>query len=166
MSVNLFAWASIGENGKAVGGRKGDQTGREVKVAPLYDFGQNKTVRFRSKTRGRKAGEIAKWLAKCDSIGYNQSERATLYNLAKACDWDYIRLQRKLATTLTNCDCSSFVATIINLTYGKNKVPCFTTSTMVKSLPTANFKVLPYPPPKFRKGDMPLREGKHVIINV
>ena len=24
--ANLFAWASIGENGKAVGGKKGDQT--------------------------------------------------------------------------------------------------------------------------------------------
>ena len=31
--VNLFAWASIGENGKATGGKKGDQTKKEVKVA-------------------------------------------------------------------------------------------------------------------------------------
>ena len=33
---NFFAWASIGENGRGTGGKKGDQTGKEVKVGKLY----------------------------------------------------------------------------------------------------------------------------------
>ena len=51
---NLFAWASIGENGRGTGGKKGDQTGKEVKVGNYYDFGQNKVIRFKNPLRGRK----------------------------------------------------------------------------------------------------------------
>ena len=34
--ANLFAWASIGENGKAVGGVRGDQTGKELSIQNFY----------------------------------------------------------------------------------------------------------------------------------
>lgn len=168
---NLFAWASIGENGKATGGKPGDQTGREVKVGDYYDFGQDLCVRFVSVLRGRKAGKIAKELADNSSIGYNQNQRATLFDLAKKCDWNVDKLIKELKKTKVNCDCSSFVATVINLSYGKDMVTCFTTSTMVSNTSKRypkNFKtiLISDAKKKWHKGDMPLRAGKHVIINV
>ena len=171
MSKNLFAWASIGENGKATGGKPGDQTGREVKVGPYYNFGQNQCVRFKGLTRGRKAAKIAKQLAADNSIGYNQAERGTLYNLAMSCGWNQAKLLKALKTKKVNCDCSAFVATVINLAYGAAKVSCFTTATMVSQTADKypkNFSVLPIheAEAKWHKGDMPLKAGKHVIINV
>ena len=78
---NLFAWASIGENGKAVGGKKGDQTGREVKVGPYYNFGQNKCIRLRNKIRQRKLAKVARFLANSNVVGYNQYNRTSLHSV-------------------------------------------------------------------------------------
>lgn len=41
MLKNLFAWASIGSNGKVISDIAGDPNGREVKIGKYYDFGQN-----------------------------------------------------------------------------------------------------------------------------
>ena len=48
---NLFAWASIGENGKATGGKVGDQTGKEVKCGQIYDFGQTRVYRCKDREK-------------------------------------------------------------------------------------------------------------------
>ena len=40
MLKNLFAWASIGSNGKVVNDLAGDQNGKEVKIGEYYNFGQ------------------------------------------------------------------------------------------------------------------------------
>ena len=52
MSV-LCGYASIDERGKISGGKAGDQTGREVKTAPWYSFGQNIVLRFKSREKAR-----------------------------------------------------------------------------------------------------------------
>lgn len=165
---NLFAWASISENG-TVNGKKGDQTGSEVKVGKYYDFGQNKVIRFKSVDFGRKAGKIGKALAKNNAIGYSQADRSSLYNLAKKCGWNYDKLVEALKKVKVNCDCSSFVSTIINLTFGRQAVACCTTSTLVNAcnmvgefriINMSEFETMQH------KGDMPIKEGKHVIINV
>lgn len=170
-SKNLFAWASIDENGHARGGAAGDQTGREVRVGFYYDFGQNVCVRFTNRYTRKAAAIIAAALAECDNIGYDQGQRGTLYALAKANDWKIEKLLKALETKKVECDCSSFVATVINLAFEYPKVPCFTTATMldntVRKYPD-DFKQLTIreAEAKFYKGDMPLRPGHHVIINV
>lgn len=166
---NLFAWASIGENGKATGGKPGDQTGGEVKVGNYYWFGQDEVIRFKSVLKGRKAGKIAKALANNRAIGYNQAERHTLYNLAKACGWNYKKTVKALNNKKVNCDCSSFCSTVINLAFGKQMVGCCTTAMIVNAcLKTKKFKTMSvgYASEKWHKGDMPLKAGKHIIINV
>ena len=171
MSKNQFAWASIGENGKATGGKPGDQTGREVKVGEYYNFGQDRVIRFKSVLKGRKAAKIARQLAENPNIGYNQKERYSLYRLANDCKWNVSALIDALNIYPVNCDCSSFVATVINLTFGYKLVDCFTTATMEKNIysecPTY-FKGLTVAEAskKWHKGDMPLKAYKHVIINV
>lgn len=166
---NLYAWASIGENGKATGGKAGDQTGTEVKVGKYYDFGQDKCIRFNNVEIGKKCGKIAKELAKNKAIGYNQLQRYTLYNLAKKCGWNFEKLKQALKTTKVNCDCSSYGSTCVNLAFGKQVLSCCTTITLVNAcLNSTHFKVISIKKmlEKTCKGDMVIKEGKHVIINV
>lgn len=166
---NLFAWASIGENGRTVGGKPGDQTGREVKVGPYYYFGQDQVLRFRSVLNGRRAAKYAKSLAKNSAIGYNQNSRSMLFDMAEDCGWSMSKLKKRLKTQKVNCDCSSFASTVINLALGKRVVGCCTTVTIVSNaMPTGYFKLMHVgdASKKWHKGDMPLKAGKHIIINV
>lgn len=168
---NLFAWASIDERGRARGGKAGDQTGKEVKVGYYYDFGQEFVVRFKNRNTRTACACIAKSLAKNDNIGYDQDQRGTLYTLAGSCDWNIEKLLKKLTYTKVECDCSSFVATCINLAFEYKKVGCFTTATMlentVEKFPKDFKKIsVEEAEKKFYKGDMPCRPFHHVIINV
>lgn len=172
--ANKFAWASIGENGKATGGKRGDQTGKEVKVADYYNFGQNKVIRFKVRKYGKAAASIAKVIAKDDSAGYNQNDRGSLYAACAELGWNATKIKsaiKKGTFPKCNCDCSAFVATCINIAYGKKMVPCFTTATMeretVKKYPK-QFEVISVKKAEtgFLRGDCPLRAGHHVIINV
>lgn len=165
---NLFAWASIGENGKATGGKAGDQTGNEVKVGNYYDFGQMFVLRFKDVSHGREAAAIAKKLANNPSIGYNQNERGTLYSLAKDCKWDCDKLIAALKSKKVNCDCSSLAATVVNLAYHKKIVPCYTTATMSQASPSQYFKLIDIKTAKkeWHKGDLVFKPYKHVIINI
>lgn len=168
-NTNLYAWASIGENGKATGGKVGNQTGTEVKVGKYYEFGQDKCIRFKNVEIGKKCGKISKELAKNKAIGYNQLQRYTLYNLAKKCGWDFDKLKQALKTTKVNCDCSSFASTCVNLAFGKQVLSCCTTITLVNAcLNSTHFKVISIKKmlEKTCKGDLVIKEGKHVIINV
>lgn len=172
--VNLFAWASIGENGKATGGKKGDQTGKEVKVGNYYNFGQDKCIRFRNMLRGRKMAEVAKFLANDNSAGYNQSDRVSLFNACKAYGWNWKEIKKAIIAgnfPKCNTDCSSFYATCVNIVYGKEKLPsdCTTRNLVHRCTVTnkTNFELTPnFPPKKWKKGDAPIKEGKHIIINV
>ena len=171
---NLFAWASIGENGKAVGGKKGDQTGREVKVGPYYNFGQDKCIRFRNVLRGRKMATIAKFLANSNVAGYNQYNRSSLHMFCRAYNWDWNKIKKAIENgtfPLCNTDCSAYFAVCVNLAYGKEKLPsdCTTRNLVPRCTVTnkANFKLINHcPPKKWQKGDAPIKEGKHIIINV
>lgn len=166
---NKFAWASIGENGKATGGKAGDQTGREVRVGDYYNFGQDMVIRFRSTTKGRKAAKYGKALAKNEAIGYNQAERHTLFNLARDCGWNYSKLKKSLKYENVNCDCSSFASTLINLAYGKQIIPISTTATIWGNCEvTGKFDKISVKKAekKWHKGDMPNKAHNHIIINV
>lgn len=172
--ANKFAWASIGENGKATGGAKGDQTGKEVKVGDYYNFGQNKVIRFRSVTRGRKMAEIAKYIATDNCVGYNQNDRISFFNACKKYKWSWGKIKKAMKNgTFPKCnaDCSSFYATCVNIVYEKEKLESDCTTSNLVYRTTAknktNFKLTKYfPPKKWKKGDAPIKEGKHIIINV
>ena len=173
--TNLFAWASIGENGKAVGGIRGDQTGKEVKVGNYYNFGQNIVIRFRDIEKGRMLGKIAKWLAKSNIVGYNQNDRVTFYLECQKRRWNWKRIKadiKKGKFPPCNTDCSAFVAACINIVMAIKVVPCFTTGTMYHNCIEKNgalfksFSIGKMDSIGWRKGDMPLKAYKHVIINV
>lgn len=159
-------WASIDERGKISGGKAGDQTGKEVKEGAYYDFGQTHYIRFKSRTRAKRAANIAKYLAVNDHVGYCQSTRDTLYDTLKQHGWDVTKLY-----DYCNTDCSALVCCIINIAYGTGKVPkgynswSFVEGAVSKKCP----KGLTPPRPlgsntKLKLGDIVCKRGHVVII--
>ena len=173
--MNLFAWASIGENGKAVGGIRGDQTGKEVKVGNYYNFGQNLVIRFRDIEQGRKLGKIAKFIANSNIVGYAQNDRVSFYRECEKRGWNWKVIKRDIQKGVfpqCNTDCSAFIAACINIVMSKKVVQCFTTWTMFTNCIENNWHLFTfYEISKmkrigWKKGDMALKQGKHVIVNV
>ena len=102
--------ASISENkntgwdGKA---KAGDQTGKEVCVRSWYSKPWDIMLPYPDKRISAKAAAAAVKLANSNLVGYDQSQRNTLYKALKAVNFDvdaYIKTKKK-----TECDCASFV---------------------------------------------------------
>ena len=101
----IIGSARIDENGRAYGGRAGDQTGREVSTQNWYLHSKGWRV-FRAKSAGVRE-KIAKAMrAACDNsaVGYNQYERNSLYKQAEKVGFDISKVKTKCAT-----DCSALV---------------------------------------------------------
>lgn len=93
------------ERGKAKGGKAGDQTGKEVSTQAWYLHSKGWRV-FRCKDP-HKAGMITEdmaWACANKRIGYDQSQRNTLYNLAKKVGFNCAKI-----TTNCETDCSALV---------------------------------------------------------
>lgn len=97
--------ASIDENGKAHGGKAGNQTGKELKKQKWYKHSKGWRV-FRAKR-----AEVAEKIAACAEaavanlhIGYDQYQRNTLYNEAKKYGFDVSKVTKDV-----ECDCSALV---------------------------------------------------------
>lgn len=100
----LCGWASIDENGKATGGQKGDQTGREVKTGNWYDFGQTVVLRFKDRNKAAKAATAMKQLCANDNVGYCQGHRTSLYTELEKVGWNPTALKTPCET-----DCSAMM---------------------------------------------------------
>ena len=104
MSVKIGS-ARIDENGKAHGGKAGDQTGKEVSTQSWYNSSKGWRV-YRAKSLDV-AERIAKCMqAACDNkhVGYDQYERNTLYKEAAQFGFDVTKVTKDVET-----DCSALV---------------------------------------------------------
>lgn len=93
-----------GWNGKA---QAGDQTGNEVSVTNFYSAPWDFCLRYFNWDLAREFVIVAKKLAACAKVGYDQSQRNTLYKELKAVNFDvdkFILSGKKCET-----DCSAFV---------------------------------------------------------
>ena len=99
--------ARIDENGRATGGKAGDQTGKELatQTAYIWSGGWDVCIRIKNITKRKKYIAFIKWACNSPLVGYDQNQRLTLYNALKAIDFDYKKLTKKV-----ECDCSSLVA--------------------------------------------------------
>ena len=97
--------ARIDENGKAYGGKAGDQTGKEVSRQKYYVHSKGWRV-FRAKDRDKALKIAGAMEAACNNshVGYDQWQRHTLYAEAKKYGFDVSEVK-------TNCetDCSALV---------------------------------------------------------
>lgn len=126
----LCGWAAIDENGRARGGKAGDQTGKEVRTGSWYYFGQNAVYRWKDRKKAEKYATIIKTLCNNNRIGYDQGGRTTLYNLLREKKWDYTKVNKNV-----ECDCSALVVAAINCTVKKALLASWNaTSTLDKSL--------------------------------
>ena len=104
MSVKIGS-ARIDENGKAKGGKAGDQTGREVSTQSWYRHSKGWRV-FRAKDPAvaERIAQDMQWACDNSHIGYDQGQRLTLYDVAKPLGFNCRRVD-------TNCetDCSALV---------------------------------------------------------
>lgn len=106
MAVYLCG-ASIDENGRATGGKAGDQTGREVRRIAWYLYGGaawSYVIRLDDAAAAEKLATAAEQGAANNNIGYDQSNRNDLFLK--------IRNGAKMGNVaLTETDCTAFAAT-------------------------------------------------------
>ena len=117
-------WAGSDENGNASGGQLGDQTGKEVRVGKYYSFGQSIIYRFKDVNLAVQYANKIEQVCLNNKVGYDQSNRTTLYKEAKKKDYDMTAI-----TTPCACDCSSLVACCL-IAVGVDVPYTMTTSTL------------------------------------
>lgn len=108
MSVTI-GHASIDEKGKASGGQAGDQTGKEVCVRTWYNKPWIAVFRPINNATAEKIAHAMEQACANDKIGYDQSQRTTLYKYAKQANWNLSKI-----TTACETDCSALVAVCVN----------------------------------------------------
>ena len=97
--------ARIDENGRAHGGKAGDQTGKELSVQSWYRHSKGwRVLRCTDAVKAEKIAAAMEAACRNRTIGYDQYERLTLYNLAKAVGFDPARVAKPCET-----DCSALV---------------------------------------------------------
>ena len=101
--------ASIDENKTIKGGAAGDQTKKEVCTRSWYSKPWTSVIRPKSRTVAERIAIAMEQACANDKIGYDQSQRTTLYTYAKAANWDISKV-----TAACECDCSSLVAVCVN----------------------------------------------------
>ena len=159
----LCGWASQSEK-RTANGKKGDQTGKEVRTGNYYNFGQSEIIRFKNSHRGKKAAKAMKAFCKNDNIGYGQTDRTSLYLQCRKIGWNISKIPH---ISKCNCDCSEICACAINMAYGKEIIPSYATTHSFKALTAIqrkkNFKIVGTNVKK-KAGDMPLAAGHHIIM--
>ena len=105
MATVYVGSASIDENGKAHGGKAGNQTGKELKRQKWYLHSKGWRV-FRARSAEAQAKLAACMAAAVANkhIGYDQYQRNTLYKAAEPFGFDVSKV-----TTDVECDCSALV---------------------------------------------------------
>lgn len=101
--------ASMDENKHASGGNAGDQTGKEVCTREWYNKPWIAVIRPNKTIVAEKIAKAMEQATANDNIGYDQSQRTTLYTNAKAANWDISKVKVKCET-----DCSALVAVCVN----------------------------------------------------
>jgi hypothetical protein len=122
-----FGSARIDERGRISGGKAGDQTGRELSTqgAYIYGGGWDVCIRIKDKVKRQKYIDFIKWACDSKHIGYDQSNRLTLYNELKKLHFSYKHLSKNV-----ECDCSSLVSCGL-IVAGFDKInPANTTATL------------------------------------
>ena len=166
MSV-MIGHASIDENGKAAGGKGGDQTGKEVVSRSWYGGGWNVLLRPARVELAERSAKACEDACANKNIGYDQGGRNTLYQKAKAASFDISKIDAPC-----ECDCSSLmhvcaIAGGADIPYTSNGC---TTRTMVRAFVNSGEylkltdKSYVTSSAKLQRGDILVKEGSHAVM--
>ena len=112
--------ARIDENGKAYGGKAGDQTGNEVGTQSWYLHSKGwRVFRCKDPAKAEKMAGAMEAACKNSKIGYDQYQRNTLYTQAAKVGFDVSKV-----TTACETDCSALIRTLLEL-IGVDDTPTF-----------------------------------------
>lgn len=158
MTVKIGS-ARIDERGKASGGKAGDQTGKEISVQNWYKHSKGwRVLRCKDPARALKIAEAMSAACKNPRIGYDQNQRLTLYNAAKAVGFDPGKV-----TTACETDCSALVR--VCLAYAGIMVANFRTSDEAKII-LASGMFVELTASKYTNGSTYLRKGDILVTKV
>ena len=101
-----IAQASIDERGKISGGQAGNQNGRELNTRSLWNNNWLSLIVWKDAGRGRECAQQAMNAVGNPFVGYDQSERNTLFHEAKKVGFDLSRIKIACET-----DCSALGGT-------------------------------------------------------
>jgi len=156
--------ASRDERMRYSGGVAGDQDGKEVAIRDWYNRPWNKVLRCKDAGKAEKIAVAMEKACKNDFIGYDQSQRTTLYSLCKANGW-------KIEDVKTPCetDCSALVAVCVNTAGIRISGDIYTGNESAALLKTGEFELLSAPKyllsdEYLKRGDILLYEFHHTAI--
>ncbi len=99
--------ARIDENGKARGGKAGDQTGRELSIQKWYNHEKGwRVFRAVDASKRKLIAQAIRDACANPHIGYDQGQRDTLYAIAQTINFDLSMIEKDCET-----DCSALVRT-------------------------------------------------------
>jgi hypothetical protein len=158
----LFGSARINENGKATGGKPGDQTGREVSTQSYY-MSRKGWIALRQDDPVIAVKLAEAMLEACNNncIGYNQNKRSGVITQLKT-----FGSLRRIGIN-TDSDCSSLVRACVIQAIGKDPGN-FTTANEKQKLMAAGFHEVPIKSASdCRTGDILVTKTKgHTVIVV
>lgn len=142
------------ENGKVKNGKAGDQTGKEVVITDWYLHAKKWVLlRCTDVDKREKIASAMERACKNSDIGYDQSQRYTLFNNVKDKKFDPSKTTKKVET-----DCSELTRVCIAYAYGKDMTGELRTRYLPKTLVnTGRFKK--YTSSKYCKSSDYLRRG-------
>lgn len=166
----IIAHASINELGKVSGGQLGDQTKKEVCTRTWYDKPWSCVIRFKDAEKREKIAQLMEKAAANDHIGYDQSRRNTLLNVARRHNYDVSKVIENCAT-----DCSALVSLACIyagvpesvLVNGGNSATTRTIRPILQATGLVEIYTLPmytHKTHKLVRGDILLKEGAHVVV--
>lgn len=127
MSV-IFGSARIDERGKAIGGKAGDQTGKEVSTQAYYKHSKGwRVFRAKSAVARKLIAEAMRRACTNNNIGYDQGQRLTLYEAVADYGFDPAK-----ATKAVETDCSALVR--VCCAFAGITLPNFVTSNQASAL--------------------------------
>lgn len=156
--------ASRDERGRYSGGTAGDQDGKEVAIREWYNRPWNKVLRCKNPEKAEKIAVAMEAACKNDFIGYDQSQRTTLYSLAKSNGWKIEDIKMPCET-----DCSALVAVCVNAAGIRVSGDIYTGNEAAALLRTGEFELLSAPKylisdEYLKRGDVLLYEFHHTAI--
>ena len=162
------------ERGKYIGGKAGDQTGKEYAIIPWYNRPFNVILRYPNKDVARDIALLSRESALNDHIGYDQGNRLSFYNkLKNTVNWNPANIIEDV-----EADCSSSTAAILIAVGNRLKIqklrdlsPALTTKNMRKALVAAGFTafvdgVYTTSDKFLLPGDILLCVNHHVAVNL
>ena len=162
----MLGSARIDENGRAYGGKAGDQTGKEVAYDAWYLHALGWVViRAKSDAMREKIAKDMEFACKNNNIGYDQWQNQTLWNEAKKVGYDCSKVVVKCET-----DCARLVR--VCCWYAGSKPADFYTGSEVATLKaTGDFEILTsakycQSPDYLLRGDILVtkRQGHTVVV--